>query len=66
MEEYTEENWFSIRRCNKSVSVYIRNINLLLRTVAKKSITKNYSFECIKRKKSEQIQIRTNKRKPVL
>ena len=30
MEEYIEESWFSIRQCNKSMSIYIRNINLLL------------------------------------
>ena len=33
---------------------------------AKKSITKNYNTECIKKKKYEQIQIRINKRKLVL
>ena len=58
MEECIEEKWFSIRQCNESISIYIRNINLLLWTVAKKSITKNYSTGCIKRKRSEQIQIR--------
>ena len=43
-----------------------KNINLLSLTVAEKSITKNYSIDCMERKKKEQIYVRTNRTKPVL
>ena len=65
-EEQTGESWFSIPRCNKSLSFYIQNINLLYYTVAEKSITKNYSIDCMVRKKSGQIEGRTNRTEPVL
>ena len=54
MEEYIEKSWFSIGRCNKSMSIY-RNLSQTITVV-----------NALKGQKVKNIRIRTNKRKPVL
>ena len=57
-EEQIEKGWFSIPLYNLSLSTSIQNMNFLCYTVVEISLTKN-----MERKKKEQIQGRTNRRR---
>ena len=60
------EGSFSIPRYNLQLSTCIPNMKFLSGIILEISLTKNYSTECMARKKSEHIQGRTNRRRPVL
>ena len=55
MDKWREDNRRKLEltlTMQKSLSIYIQNIKTSILTVAEKFITKNYSTDCMERKKS--------------